>query len=122
MFGRIAACGAAVIVMLAASNPSQSWAKSLGISPPHTGSIAAHVHRHHGHHRGFGWPRNGYGYQYGYGYGYPYTLLEDASVVRDRVIPLAYPVYAGPRCVHSVETVIVPSELGGERKIRISRC
>ncbi len=119
MFGRIAACGGAAAIVLGAlflSSPSS--AKSLGISPPHTGSIAAHVH--HGHHfRGRGFARNGYRYPYGY----PYVVLEDADAyLADRVIPLAYPIYAGPRCVHSVDFVKVPSELGGERVIRITRC
>ena len=117
MLGRIAACGAAAMTLAALLLPSQALAKSLGISPPHTGSIAAHVHHHGGHHHR-GSYRNGYP-----GYGYPYVLLGDASDdVRERVIPLAYPVYAGPRCVHSVDFVKVPAELGGERVIRITRC
>jgi len=119
MLGRIAACGAAAMALAAFLIPSQAWAKSLGISPPHTGSIAAHVH-HHARHHHRGAYRNGYP---GYGYGYSYVFLGDASDdVRDRVIPLAYPVYAGPRCVHSVDFVKVPAELGGERVIRITRC
>jgi len=128
MFGRIAACGGAAAIALGALfSSSPSSAKSLGISPPHTGSIAAHGHRHGHNIRGRGFARNGsrypYGYGYGYGYGYPYVLPEDTGTYPgDRVIPLAYPVYAGPRCVHSVDFVKVPSELGGDRIIRITRC
>ncbi len=42
--------------------------------------------------------------------------------VRQIVVPVAYPAPIVPRCMPSVETVIVPAELGGERKIRITRC
>jgi hypothetical protein len=53
----------------------------------------------------------GPGYEYGH-----------ATPPQEVVVPVAYPLYAGPHCEHSVETVVVPSEEGGERKIRITRC
>jgi hypothetical protein len=63
------------------------------------------------------WGDDGYGYAY-----LPPGFADGDYAPQEIVVPVAYPIYVGPRCVHSVETVIVPAELGGERRIRITRC
>ena len=114
MRGRVAVCAAAslALVMLACAGPVA--AKGFGLyrahfsSPSHIGLYRAHPHRHelgvghaHGHH----------GYRHAYGY----LFLPSTD---DYLMPL----YAGPSCQKTEETVIVPSEGGGERTIRITRC
>src|SRR5271165_5663906 len=68
---------------------------------------------HHGfhHHRG-AWPYGGWIATYPY-YAEPVMAMP-------AVIAPAYSVV--PRCTPSVETVTVPSESGGERKLTIRRC
>lgn len=69
--------------------------------------------RHHAfhHHRG-GWPYGGWLATYPQYY-------EPAAVIPTVITP-TYSV--APRCTPSVETVTVPSENGGERRITITRC
>ncbi len=125
MLGRVAACGAAAGLMLPVLLfPAHSSAKGfLGAPVHHGGSFHVHFHRH-----GNGFlTRRAYGFRghrnnpYAYGY-WPLGYEYGNAALEPVVVPLAYPIYAGPRCEHSVETVIVPAELGGERKIRITRC
>jgi hypothetical protein len=130
MTGRLALCGAAAIALTALLFPAHSSAKGfLGAPMHHGGSFHFHVHRHvsgfltrHAH--GFrGHWHNGNRHGYGDGYAYwPLGGTYGSSALEPVVVPLAYPIYAGPRCVHSVETMIVPAELGGERAVRITRC
>jgi hypothetical protein len=127
MLGHLALCGAAAIALITVI-PAHSSAKGfLGGSMHHAGAFHFHFNRH-GYlhrfsHRSHGHRHNGNGYGYGDGYAYwPLGYGSGDSAPEPIVVPLAYPIYAGPRCVHSVETVIVPAELGGERAIRITRC
>jgi hypothetical protein len=53
-----------------------------------------------------------------YPYGY-WSAFDSGDYARTSV---AYPVYVGPRCLHSVQTVIVPREGGGQQRVRITRC
>jgi len=129
MTGRLTLCAAAAIA-LATLIPAHASAKGfLGASMHHGGAFHFHVHRHangfltrpmHGF-RGHRHNGNGHGYGDGYAY-WPLGYGSGDSAAEPVVVPLAYPIYAGPRCVHSVETVIVRAELGGERAIRITRC
>ena len=78
-----------------------------------------HAGLHRGHHPTY-WP-------YGYGYGYPgpvatYTPGDYGApvvVLPAQATPASAP---APHCVHSRETVTVPAEAGGERKVTITRC
>ncbi len=134
MLGRVAACGAGAAIMLSAVVfPGHSSAKGFAAAPAyHAGSFRAAPARYwhsqplrrYGHPYG---PRSRFGYGQGHGYGYGYAYLPlgygfDNYAPQEIVVPVAYPVSIVPRCIHSVETVIVPAELGGERKIRITRC
>ena len=95
------ACGAGVALALALLLPTELSARSF-----FRGGL-------HGAHRHFIPP---------YGYGGPvatYTPADYAAPVF--VVPAAYPA-AASRCVHSRETVTVPAEAGGERKVTITRC
>lgn len=117
MLGRIALRGAAaaIVLPLLVYAPHAS-ARGFGATPAHAGPARWQFGRHGYSHRrhGYGRYRNGFAYlPLGYEFG------DDAQVT---TVPLAYPIYLGPRCVHSVETVVVPAELGGERVIRITRC
>jgi hypothetical protein len=79
-------------------------------SPSHIGLYRAHHYRHADRHR-YGHARGHHGRHYAYGY----VFVPSAD---DYLMPL----YAGPVCQKTEETVIVPSESGGERTIRITRC
>ncbi len=130
----LALYGPAAIALAALFIPAHSSAKGLLGAPLHTGgAFRFHLHRQangflhrqgHGHrdHRRNSYA-DGYGSGYGYGEGYwPLGYDYGRAAPQEVVVPVAYPLYAGPRCEHSVETVVVPSEEGGERKIRITRC
>ncbi len=126
MLGRLVLCGAAAIALTILIFPAHSSAKGfLGAPIHHSGAFLSHFHfnRHgHGHrfsHRGHGHGHNGYADGYGY---WPLGFDYGNDAPAPEFVPLAYPVYLAPRCLHSVETVIVPAELGGERRIRITRC
>jgi hypothetical protein len=125
MLGHLALCGAAAIA-LATLFPAHSPAKGfLGAPMHHSGAFLSHFHfnrhgdghrfGHHGHRNN----RNGHGDRYAY---WPLGFDYGNDAPAPEFVPLAYPVYLGPRCAHSVETVVVPAELGGERAIRITRC
>jgi hypothetical protein len=83
------------------------------------GFPAAHFGLHRGHDHHMRMP-------YGYGYVGPvatYTpgmYAQPVIVVPTSLAPSA-PVVV-PRCRHSREIVIVPSESGGERRVTITRC
>ena len=79
-------------------------------------------------HRGtnYGRPYYNGGYYGGYGAGYfinPYISTESASAVPapEPLGPLVPPTFE-LSCHHSQETVTVPAESGGDRKITITRC
>lgn len=83
-----------------------------------------------GLHRGFHRFNSPYGYGYGYGgYGYgggavaTYTPSDSAApvVVLPAQVAPAYTVIEH-HCTMSRETVTVPAEAGGERKVTITRC
>lgn len=126
MRGRIAMCGAAAVMMAGTLLfPAPSSAKGfLGAPMHHGGAFGFHFHRHGNgfltrRAHGFRHRHDPYAYGYGYwplGYGYGDTAPQEGAV------PVTYPLYVGPRCEHSVEIVTVPAEMGGERKIRITRC
>jgi hypothetical protein len=127
MLGHLALCGAAAIA-LATLFPAHSPAKGfLGAPMHHSGAFLSHFHfNRHGHdqrfgHRGHGHRNSGNGHGDGYAY-WPLGFDYGNDAPAPEFVPLAYPVYLGPRCAHSVETVVVPAELGGERAIRITRC
>ena len=120
MVGRLAIGGAAAIALATLLFPAQSSAKGfLGAHTHHAVLARLHFNGHRHSHRGHG-DRNG-AYAGGYGY-WPLGYGGGDSAPEPGIVPLAYPIYVGPRCVHSVETVIVPAELGGERAVRITRC
>jgi hypothetical protein len=114
MRGRLAACAAASLRCL------QVWLrfrrKGLAFSAPTSillrtsVFIAPHHYRHDDRHR-YGHARGHHGRHYAYGY----VFVPSAD---DYLMPL----YAGPVCQKTEETVIVPSESGDERTIRITRC
>ena len=118
MLGRIAVCGAAAIMTLPVLLlPAHSSAKGSVAAPVHhVGVFGRHFNRHafrrhHDHRRN--WNGDGFAYWPLGGYGdYP----------SQEIVPIGYPVYVGPRCEHSVETVVVPAESGGSRRITITRC
>ena len=132
MLGRVAVCGAAAAMMLPILLvPAHALARGVGAGPaPHpVFSRAPPIrHAHSQPLRRYGpqyRSRFGYGSRYGYGYGYAYLPSGyglESYAPQEIVVPVAYPVPIAPRCIPSVETVIVPAELGGERKIRITRC
>lgn len=78
-----------------------------------------HAGLHRGHHFIYA--------PYGYGYGYtgpvatytPGDYGQPVIVLPAQATPAAAP---APHCVHSRETVTVPAEAGGERKVTITRC
>ncbi len=132
MLGRVAVCGAAAAMMLPILFlPVPSPARGAGFHagaqgafwrgrPPIRRGHAAFARGHFRHARNY---RNRYWGDDGYGYAYlPPGFADGDYAPQEIVVPAAYPIYVGPRCVHSVETVIVPAELGGERRIRITRC
>jgi hypothetical protein len=115
MLGRVALAGAAALILAALLSPAPS-AAARGAAVHHGGfHTGFHGHFRHGH---FSHPnRNRYPYTYAdlpTGDGYPYP--------QEIVLPIDHPIPTAPHCVHSVETVTVPSESGGVRKIRITRC
>ena len=106
MIGRTVVCVSALAV--AALLPANVMAR--GFAFPHAGL-------HRGHHFIYA--------PYGYGYGGPVaTYTPDEYGVPVIVLPAqATPAAAAaPHCVHSRETVTVPAEAGGERKVTITRC
>lgn len=127
MLGRVAACGAAAAIMLPLIvTPVSSSAKGfVGHSVPH----GAFTHNQFLHRENFG-RRNPRHFNFGrytkhrgiYPYDYAFLPLGyDAPVIPDEVVvPVPYPIV--PRCVHSVESVLVPAESGGLRRITITRC
>jgi len=128
MTGRLALCGAAAIAMAALLIPAHSSAKGFLGAPLRPGGPYLSRFQFHSHAHGF-LNRHAHGFRghrhnpYADGYAYwPLGGEYGNSALEPVVVPLAYPIYAGPRCEHSVETVIVPAELGGERRIRITRC
>lgn len=112
MLGRVALCGAAAALIVSfVAAPAPSAAKGfLGHAVMHTGFGHAHFRHHHHHGR--------WNYPYGYAY---LPLGYDAPVIPEEVaVRVPYPV--APRCLHSVESVMVPAESGGLRRITITRC
>jgi len=109
MSNRAVNCGVgaalSVVALLLPANVS-----ARGFAFPHPGLHRAHQH--------MVWP---------YGYGYTgavatYTPGDYAApivVLPAQLTPAATPV---PRCEHSRETITVPAEGGGERKVTITRC
>ncbi len=99
------ACGVGATLALALLLPATVSARSF----PRGGLRGPHAHAY--------WP-------YGYGPVATYAPGDYAApviVLPAQVMPAAAPAPA-PRCVHSRETVTVPAEAGGERKVTITRC
>jgi hypothetical protein len=99
MIERTIACGVGLALALALLLPAEVSARGSfargGLRGPHT-----HAN----------WP-------YGYGPVATYTPGDYAAPV---VVQAAQS--AAPHCAHSRETVTVPAEGGGERKVTITRC
>jgi hypothetical protein len=96
------ACGVGVAFALALLLPATVSARN--------GFSRSGLHRAHAH---VTWP-------YGYGPVATYAPGENAAPVV--VLPAQVMPAAAPRCVHSRETITVPAEAGGERKVTITRC
>jgi hypothetical protein len=81
------------------------------------GFMFPHAGLHRGHHFIYA--------PYGYGYTGPVATYTPGDygtpviVLPAQATPAAAP---APHCVHSRETVTVPAEAGGERKVTITRC
>lgn len=106
MTKRMIACGVGAALALALLMPAKVSARGF----PHPGLHRAHQHRQ------MSWP---------YDYGGPVATYAPGDYAAPVVVlpaqaaPAAAP---APRCVHSRETIIVPAEAGGERKVTITRC
>jgi len=99
------ACGVGAAFALTLLLPANVSARGF----PHPGLHRAHQHQQ------MSWP-------YGYGPVATYAPGDYAApviVLPAQAAPSAAP---APRCVHSRETVTVPAEAGGERKVTITRC
>ena len=116
MSKRVIACGV-VALTLTSLPPADAYTRGLTYARP-------------GLHRGFHRMVSPYGYGYGYGgYGYgggavaTYTPSDSAAPVVVLPAP-AEPAYTviEHHCTMSRETVTVPAEAGGERKVTITRC
>lgn len=106
MIKRLIACGIGAVCALALLLPAEVSARGFS----HPGLHRAHQHRMSS--------------PYGYGPVATYAPGDYAApvvVLPAQVAPAAAPAPA-PRCVHSRETVTVPAEAGGERKVTITRC
>jgi hypothetical protein len=101
-YGAVAALGVAALALL----PAGVAARGL-----HGGS---HLHASHNHAAYL--PYGGPVATYTPGY-YPQPI----AVVPVQVNPAPAPAPA-PHCVHSRETIVVPAEDGGERRVTITRC
>ena len=116
----IIACGLGAAIVLTLLLPADAYTRGLTYARP-------------GLHRGFHRFVSPYGYGYGYG-GYvgggavaTYTPTDNAApvvVLPAQVMPAAEPAVTviEHHCTMSRETVTVPAEAGGERKVTITRC
>ena len=113
---RTITCGVGAAFALALLLPANLSARGL-------------TYAHGGFHRGFHRMISPYGYGYGYGNGYgggavaTYTPNDTGTPVV--VLPAqAEPAYTviEHHCTMSRETITVPAEAGGERKVTITRC
>jgi hypothetical protein len=116
MRGLIAACAAASAALTMFASAGSATAKGFGLYRAHFSSRSSiGLYRAHNDHRRYthdhGRGRHGRHNGYGYGYGFLPSVDDDLM-----------PLYAGPTCQKTEETVIVPSEGGGERTVRITRC
>ena len=85
------------------------------------------TYAHPGLHRGFHRMVSPYGYGNGYGYGGGAVATYTPSDYAAPVVVLPAPVEPAVtviehHCTFSRETVTVPAEAGGERKVTITRC
>jgi len=102
-----AATGAVIAALSSVAwlaSPADASAKGFGGH-----GFAGHHPSHHHHRRGF-WPYGGW-------------LATYPDYAQPTIAFPAEPTsFLLPRCTHSVETVTVPSESGGERKVKVTRC
>lgn len=97
------ACGVGAALALALLLPANVSARGF----PHPGLLRAHQHQ-------MSWP---------YGYGSPVATYASGDYAAPVVVlPAQAAPAAVPHCVHSRETVTVPAESCGERKVTITRC
>jgi hypothetical protein len=75
-----------------------------------SGFFRGGLHRAHAH---ANWP---------YGYGPVATYAPGDYAAPVVLLPAQAAPAPAPHCVHSRETIIVPAEAGGERKVTITRC
>jgi hypothetical protein len=108
---RTITCGVGAVFALTLLSPANVSARGLAYAHP-------------GPHRGFHRMVSPYGYGYD-GYGGPVATYTPG----DYATPLGVPAQAAPavtvlehHCTMSRETVTVPAEAGGERKVTITRC
>lgn len=97
------ACGVGMAFALALLLPANVSARGF----PHPGLHRAHQHRQ------MSWP---------YGYGPVATYAPGDYATPVIVLPAQGAPAPVPHCVHSRDTIIVPAEAGGERKVTITRC
>ncbi len=96
------ACGVGAVFALALLLPAEVSARS---SFPRGGLRGPHAHAY--------WP---------YGYGPVATYAPGDYATPVIVLPAQGAPAPVPHCVHSRDTIIVPAEAGGERKVTITRC